>query len=87
MWYIFLRDRSDTWLISSPKYNTRIRDLLEKITYPKVEFSFYAEESNFANVSRLIEPIQEFLEERKCWYGVDEEERTWINELEEELIK
>ncbi|MFL1672684.1 hypothetical protein [Paenibacillus dendritiformis] len=86
MWYIFLRDWSDTWLISSPKYNSRIGDLLEKITYPKVEFAFYANESNFVNVSRLIEPIQEFLGERKYWYSDDDEELIWISELEEELI-
>lgn len=85
MWYIFLRAWSDTWLISSSNYNSKIQILLEKLTFASAEFAFYANESNFVNVSKLIEPIQEFLEERKYWYSEDEEQFAWINELEEEL--
>lgn len=55
------------------------------MTFANVEFAFCANEYNFVNVSKLIEPIQEFLEERKYWYEEDEEQFAWISELEEEI--
>lgn len=85
MWYIFLRSYSDTHLLTSPTYNDRICELINRLVHEQVEFAFYAIGSNFVNISRYIEPIQDFLRERKHWYDEDEEEYTLIRDLEKEL--
>lgn len=86
MWYIFLRNYSDTELLLSPKYNEKIKELINKITYMQVDFAFRSEELiNLSN--RPITTIQEFIREREYWYNIDydDEEYRYLKELKNEI--
>jgi hypothetical protein len=88
MWYIFLRDYSDTELLISPRYNDKIKELINKLIYMKVEFAFHVLSMDFVNVAdRSITPIQEFIQDRRNMYWGDDEEIEIINQLEFEVNK
>lgn len=85
MWYIFLRDRSDTELLISPKYNRSVKYLINKISYMQVEFA--AKEDGFINVTnRDVTHIQDFIDEHKFWFDNEDEEYQWLVNLENELF-
>jgi len=88
MWHIFLRDCSDTELLTSPIYNNKIKELINKITHMKVEFVFYTSQEKFINVgNRPIIQIQEFIQNYKYMHWDDEDYLSCLKELENEINK
>jgi hypothetical protein len=79
LYYIHLRAYEDYENIYSPKYNEKIKELLEDIGRMSVSFVFIGE---FIVKPWDLQSIEEYLKEKEREYGCD---KSSCNKLREEL--